>query len=273
MSRTNFTNDQRAEIFVLDRATCSYSGRNLWIADYGIDPSYAIDWADHLHPSSRGGPSTVENGAAASWLVNYLRGDSQQRLLLFHRGLPTADHRFHTGCIDQTVVANLIKFRRLHASDWFLNRAMWHIWIALVFQYQREAGLKLSRDYQYYAGAAIKALNKWRRLAERNSITSLEKRHLIARDPEHDQLTLLQAREATTPSDITKLMKELYPIYKASVGLLDSLSQAEDISQIDDVIAIAESAKKVPKRLRIRALKYSKSLRSIALSHVKRTGD
>lgn len=50
--------EQRAEIFVLDRGTCSYSGRSLWIADYGIDPSYAIDWADHIVPASRGGKST-----------------------------------------------------------------------------------------------------------------------------------------------------------------------------------------------------------------------
>ena len=268
MSRTNFTDDQQAEIFVLDRATCSYSGRNLWIADYGIDPSYAIDWADHLHPSSRGGPSTVENGAAASWLVNYLRGNSQQRLLIFHRGFPTADQAFHGGSIDQTVVANLIRFRRLHVSDWFLNRAMWHIWIALVLHYQREAGLKRSRDFNYYAGAALKALNKWRRLAERDSITSLEKRHLVVRDPAPDQLTLLHAREATSILTITKLMKELYPIYKASAKLIDALSQAEDLSQLDDVVSVAGSAKRIPNRIRVRTLKYTDSLRRIAMSHV-----
>ena len=267
MSRTNFTDDQRAEIFVLDRATCSYTGRNLWIADYGIDPSYAIDWADHLQPSSRGGSSTVENGAAASWLVNYLQGASQQKLLLFHRGLPTADHTYHGGIIDQTVAANLIRFRSLHASDWFLNRAMWHIWIALVFQYQREIGLKRTRDYKYYAGAALRALNKWRRLAERDSIDSLEKRNLIARDAEPDQFTLLKTRVATNLSDITKLMKALYPNYKASASLLDSLSQSEDISQIDDVIALAKTAKKVPLRIRLRAVNYAKSLRRIAVSH------
>jgi len=268
MSRTNFTDDQRAEIFVLDRATCSYSGRNLWIADYGIDPSYAIDWADHLQPSSRGGPSTVENGAAASWLVNYLRGNSQQRLLLFHRGFPTTDNAFHGGGIDQNVAANLIRFRRLHASDWFLNRAMWHIWIALVLQHQREAGLKYSRDYNYYAGAALKALNKWRRLVERDSITSLEKRRLVVREPAPDQLTLLQAREATSLSTITKLMKELYPIYKASANLIDALSQAEDLSQLDEVVSVAGSAKIVPKRIKVRVLKYADSLRRIAKSHV-----
>jgi hypothetical protein len=268
VARTNFTDSQRAEIFVLDRATCSYSGRNQWIADYGIDPSYAIDWADHLQPSSRGGPSTVENGAAASWLVNYLRGNSQQRLLLFHRGLPTADHAFHGGSIDQIVVANLVRFQRLHASDWFLNRAMWHIWIAMVLQYQRETGLKRARDYNYYAGAALKALNNWRRLAERDSITTLEKRRLVVREPAPDQLMLLQARETTSLSTITKLMKELYPIYKASANLIDALSQAEDLSQLDKVVAVAGSEKRVPKRIKVRVLKYADSLRRIAMSHV-----
>jgi hypothetical protein len=145
---------------------------------------------------------------------------------------------------------------------------MWHIWIALTFQYEREAGLKRTRGYQYYAGAALKALNRWRRLAERDSIAELEKRHLVARDADTDQMIMLQAREASCLSDITKLMKDLYPIYKASASLLDSLSQAEDIAQIDDVIADADSGKKVPKRIRDRVVQYAKSLRRVARSHV-----
>jgi hypothetical protein len=112
VSRTDFTDAQRAEIFCLDRATCSFSGRSLWILDYGLDPTYAIDWADHVKPSSRGGRSAVDNGAAAGWLHNYLRGDSHRRLYLFRRGRPTSEAvYFHHGHLPPYTLDNLIRFQ------------------------------------------------------------------------------------------------------------------------------------------------------------------
>ena len=139
-TRTDFTDDQRAELFRLDCATCSYSGRNLWILDYGMDPSYAIDWADHIVPASKGGPSEIENGATASWFHNYLRGDAQNRLYLFHRGQPTASFLWHYGPLPDATCRNLQRFARLHTSDWFLNRGLWH----QVFR--RRARMATSRD-------------------------------------------------------------------------------------------------------------------------------
>lgn len=260
MARTNFSDDQRAEIFVLDRATCSYSGRNLWIADYGIDPAYAVDWADHIVPASCGGKSVVENGAAASWLYNYLRGNRQQRLMIFHRGLPTAEHTIHVGIIDPLVTAQLHRFRMLHISDWFLNRAMWHVWIGITFEYERRQGLNRSRDYNYYAAASLKCLTKWRQLVDKNSIRSLEQRRLVSPTAEVDQQQLLEIRHSTSTRALIDTMHDLFPSYNASAKALLSLSQAEDVARLERAMDRVESHKDIPHRIRGRLMRYAKSL-------------
>lgn len=260
MPRTDFTDKQRAEIFVLDRATCSFSGRSLWIADYGIDPAYHIDWADHMVPASRGGKSVVENGAAASWLYNYLRGNGRQRLLAFHRGLPTAEHTIHIGEIDLAVAARLHKFRALHVSDWFLNRAMWHIWIAVTLEHERRQGLKRSRDYSYYARAALKSLTKWRLHAEQGSVTSLEQRGLVPSNADADQLRLLEVRQLTSTTSLVGMMKELFPSYDAAAKAILSLSQAETKTATAAATSKIESNKRIPQRIRARLTQYATSL-------------
>ena len=263
MPRTDFSDEQRAEIFVLDRATCSYSGRSLWIADYGIDPNYAIDWADHLIPSSRGGKSTVENGATASWLYNYLRGSNRQRLLLFNRGFPTSDHTVHIGVIDRAIAGRLRKFRRLHISDWFLNRAMWHIWIGMALEHERRQGYKRSRDYSYYARAGFNSLTKWRRLVERDSVASLEQRRLCPRAPEPDQSHMLEIRLATSELSLRRMMKELFPLYHAAASAVFSLSEADTAKQVEAALRKIQSDKVMPCRIRTRLMQYAISLNSL----------
>jgi hypothetical protein len=260
VARTNFSDEQRAEIFVLDRATCSYSGRSLWIADYGIDLGYHIDWADHIVPASRGGKSIVENGAAASWLYNYLRGNGRQRLVFFRRGLPTAEHAIHVGVIDPAVAANLQRFRALHVSDWYLNRAMWHVWIGMTLEYQRQQGLRRSRDYNYYAGAALKCLTKWRRLAENDSVASLEQRRLAPPNPEADQQQLLEVRQSTSSRSLVEMMKDLFPSYDATAKAIFSLSEAESAVTICGIMNRVESHKRIPRRIQTRLMAYAKSL-------------
>lgn len=261
MARTNFSDEQRAELFVLDRATCCYSGRSLWIADYGIDPGYAIDWADHIVPASRGGKSTVENGTAASWLYNYLRGNGRQRLPFFFRGVPTTAHTIHVGVVDPVVAANLRRFRVLHVSDWYLNRAMWHVWIGMTFEFQRREGLRRSRDYDYYARAALKSLTKWRRLMESGDVISLEQRGLMPPKPEPDQEQLLEIRRLTTTAALCKMMRDLFRLYSAAAKATFSLSAAEKVGTIDRIIDRVESNKQIPHRIRIRLIEYGKSLR------------
>ena len=263
MARTNFSDEQRAEIFVLDRATCCYSGRSLWIADYGIDPSYQIDWADHIVPASRGGKSIVENGAAASCLYNYLRGNGRQKLVFFRRGLPTADHKFHVGVIDPAVIAQLHRFRALHLADWFLNRAMWHVWIGITLEHERQQGLSRSRDYNYYAGAALKCLTKWLRLVEKDSVGTWEQRGLVSPTPEADQQQLLEIRQSTSTRSLVEMMKDLFPVYDATAKAMLSLCDAKNAATISRIMSRVESHKRIPRRIRKRLMQYAKSLRRL----------
>jgi len=62
--RTEFSDRQKAEIFARDRATCCFSGANLWLLDAPLRPGFQMGWVDHIRPSSRGGkaapiPGTV----------------------------------------------------------------------------------------------------------------------------------------------------------------------------------------------------------------------
>lgn len=259
MPRTDFNDLQRAEIFVLDRATCSYSGRSLWIADYGNDPGYAIDWADHIVPASRGGKSIIENGASASWLYNSLRGNARQRLVFFHRGVPTAEHALHIGVIDPAVTANLQRFRKLHISDWFLNRAMWHLWIGITFEYHRQQGFKRSRDYEYYAGAAQKCLKKWRGLVEADSVTSIEQRELAPENLEMDQQQLLSIRQSSSTGELVSTMKDLFPSYNATATIIYALGEANTVKKIESIMKRIERQKRISPRMHSRLLAYAKS--------------
>lgn len=52
--RAEFTDQQKAEIYVRDRALCSYSGLSLWLLDDGASDIFNIDWVDHYLPAARG---------------------------------------------------------------------------------------------------------------------------------------------------------------------------------------------------------------------------
>ena len=260
MARTEFTSEQRAEIFVLDRATCSYSGRSLWIADYGVDPAYHIDWADHIVPASRGGKSVIENGATASYLYNYLRGNGRKRLALYHRGLPTFLHAKHIGVIDPNVAAQLHRFRTLHLSDWFLNRAMWHVWIGLNYIYNRQNGFKRSRDYNYDAKASLNCLTKWRRLVEKDSVESIEQRGLGPTNPEADQQELLKIRQSTSTRSLVKTMEDLFYVFNGSALAIFYLGKAKSVETRRGQMKNIQCHKLIPRRIRKRLMNYYKSL-------------
>src|SRR5207302_7983136 len=88
---SNFTDRQKAELFVRDHATCAYTGKSLWLLDYGADPYFEVDWADHRRPVARGGTSTLANGVCASWGANFAKSDSLKRhacMFRFGRATP-----------------------------------------------------------------------------------------------------------------------------------------------------------------------------------------
>jgi len=138
---------------------------------------------------------------------------------------------------------------------------MWYVWISLVHEYDRQNGHRRSRGYKYYSAAAVKAMAKWKRLIDRDSVPSLEARNLLLPSLEPDQIALVQIREMTTSRAIIKLMKSLYPIYAISADLMYELSEADDLSGLNKVTRAIDKAQIVPKRIRERLRKYLAALR------------
>lgn len=69
-ANNGFTDKQKAAIFVRDRATCCFSGANLWLLDAPLRVGWQSDWVDHRKPKSRGGMADIENGVCASHTFN-----------------------------------------------------------------------------------------------------------------------------------------------------------------------------------------------------------
>src|SRR5690348_5360216 len=128
-TRDEFSDFDKARIFARDRALCTYSGKSLWLLDYGAAPA-SIDWVDHYVPASRGGLVELDNGLCASWLFNKLKRDGGGTMPLFFAGLSTVDFYTFYEVVAQTIAEHLRRFRTLHYSDWYFNRAVFQVRLA-----------------------------------------------------------------------------------------------------------------------------------------------
>jgi hypothetical protein len=255
MARTNFTDRQKAEIYTLDRATCAYSGRSLWLLDHGIDGKYIADWAEHIKPSSRSGASQLDNGVCASWFYNYTRGTGISAPLLFYRGKPTPAFLFIYDQIPEAIASNLHRFGKLHYSDWYLNRAIWRFCLGLHWLNDCKMGQKRSRGDKYYARASYKILTQWRSIVAREKVSSLEDRGIISSKLTPDEKMLLRVREASSENDLKILMKELLPFHEASCkvweSLDDFLSGNYSRSECESVVEAASDDEFLTDKLRV----------------------
>ena len=181
MGRTsNFTDRQRADLFVRDRAACAYSGRNLWLLDYGADPYYQVDWADHRVPVASGGQSTLANGVCASWAANFDKRDRVGGYVcLFIEGRPTTTYLNTHTTLPRSLERRFRRFSRLHYSDWYLNRALFRLWLGVA--YLSDENCERTRDDAYYARAAYRILIRWRTISKRERVPTLEERAFMPR--------------------------------------------------------------------------------------------
>ena len=209
--RKEFTDKQKAEIFVLDRATCCMSGKCLWLLDYGAAPSFR-DWVDHINPSAKGGGAEIDNGACMSWYHNHFKRDNQNlgNHLQFFRGHPTQTFFLLNERVSDEIAANFRRFENLHWSDWFFNRAVSHVLIAAgQGKAKRADGVSFSRGPDYWASSAIKALAIWREGA--SEIQPMAKRGLVIKPMSEDRKLLLSLMEATNLRQVKAVIKALTP--------------------------------------------------------------
>ena len=209
---SNFTDAQKAQLFVLHRATCVYTGDKLWILDGGANWNVPIDWADHVVPVARGGLSTLDNGVCAAWLPNREKRDSTKApKFLFFKGKPTAQFRREGKKLSRQQAIDLERLAELHHSDWYFNRALFRLLNGVDHLANLERDYR--RDDKYYAAAALKAIAKWRRIVSRESVASLEERGLAPAKPARDQKLMLGIRDADSVEEIRGIMKKLLPMY------------------------------------------------------------
>jgi len=209
-----FTDKQKAEIFVRDRATCCFSGANLWLLDAPMRHGWESDWADHIRPISRGGKSDPNtNGVCASATFNVKkRNNSADTTYLYLNGHPTPLSYELYGPPPAAVVERLQRLANLKLPDWYFNRAINWALQALNYKCWSKTWDELPvRDDKYWFRAGYKKLVAFQDLAE--SCGSIEERGIIE-SPTEAQRVLLALRKAGSLSSFTKLALEIYPTYK-----------------------------------------------------------
>ncbi len=248
MPRKNFSNKQKAKIYARDRAICCFSGASLWLLDYGAAPS-TIDWADHIHPSALGGEADLENGSCASWLYNWVKRQHTAGVYLYQQGRPTADFYLLHETLSENVAAHLKRFSTLHWSDWYFNRAVFHVLLAASQKGERRMdGKVFKRDSNYWCGASLKSLDEWRRHSEGEGVSSFKSRGLLLKRLTADQMILFNLCEATQLSQVKRACQELTPYVKASEEAMLALADIQELKQAKLLLASVRSDPYVVKR-------------------------
>ena len=223
-SRANFTDRQKAEIYARDRALCSYSGKSLWLLDYGAAPAL-IDHVDHWVVASKGGDASLDNGVLCNFLHNYIRGEQRPPLRLFDGGLPNLDAFWLLGRMPPEILEHIDRFAVLQPSDWYFNRAVGQLRVAaaMVYRPKRVDGKDLVRGLDYRCRAAVKRLKEWRSVSAAEGTSSLSDRDLLPRRPRPDHELVMQIQAVVTEKELAGLARTLAPFLKASYDAVESI--------------------------------------------------
>lgn len=255
--RQEFTDSQKAEIFARDRAICGYSGVSLWLADFGAAPAQ-IDWVDHIHAAARGGHAGPDNGVCASYLYNWVKRDHGRSVLLFIEGRPTADYYTFFGSVRPEIAVHLKRFAALHSSDWYANRALFHVRNGAACRSAvRSDGEKFKRGIDYFAAAALRFRDQWQKKSV--DVPSLRARKLLPLRPSEDQKLLLSALDATSLPQMKRIIKEFEPWLVSSWNAMEMIASVS--TRTERAALAAELAKHplVPRMVK-RAAKFNLSL-------------
>ena len=235
LPRTEFSDDQRAEIFVRDCATCCFSGANLWLLDSPLRPGYQRDWVDHVKPSARGGKTTIENGVCASHTFNAKkRNNGADNLYLFKEGRPTDTYYRIFGQLAQRDLERLSRMRHLTKADWFFNRAIGQILLGLDYRCElSHYDYKPQRDDNYWFSSAFKKLKQFQTFVG----PTLEQRGIV-QDPDsvtRNWLLLRSVKSVDQLAEIAELIFTAYePNFEAWNDYFDAIADQTEASRAKD---------------------------------------
>ena len=223
--RRPFTDSQKAEIFVRDRAVCAFSGKSLWVLNYGASPLWQPDWIAPARPATRGSASPLDRGVLASELFKSRgKGQRSEGVCFFRGGRPTSDYFFFLGVVPDEIARNLRRFAKLQPADWYFNRCLVNTLLAVEDRWLRRAGREYKRDSRYWAERALRKLEDWREVQKCQPAGSLEARGLAPRQPSPDQQLMLELRDAVSLGDIMAVVRGLAPHYQANSRALQALT-------------------------------------------------
>lgn len=217
--------------------------------DYGLSPTFDVDWVDHIRPASKGGGNEIENGVCASHFYNSKKNNnSRDSIYLFTNGLPTADFYYFYEVVPLEVATHLARFARAHPSDWYFNRAAQRFMHGVEWIISERNGGGYKRDDVYYSKAAMKMLVEWRRKS--HGLADFEHRGLVSKiDLSEDQRILLSLSDCSTVTDVLSLMRRNWDWYQNGILAMDALSDAETDETLAECVAHYCSISRLPKRV------------------------
>ena len=227
--RANFTENQKAQIYVRDHATCAFSGISLWLIDNGIRSNWEMDWVDHILPSAKGGSAAISNGACASHTFNSKKGNnSSDNILFFHCGHITLQYIKSFGNPPKDLLMNLSRKGELTEADWFFNRCIANSFFALDRRYQAE--IKYSPlpkcDEEYWKSAAWKRHLRFQR---KQVSQSIQDRGVCNEELAHGSANLLELQSVNTQGQYHDWLEHIWPMYRASCEVFNEYENADNL--------------------------------------------
>ena len=239
--RANFTDNQKAQIYVRDHATCAFSGISLWLIDNGIRSNWEMDWVDHILPSARGGSAAISNGVCASHTFNAKKGNnSSDNILFFHCGHITLRYVNSFGNPPKDVLRDLSRRGGLIEADWFFNRCIANSFFALDWRYQEEQRVSPlpKRDALYWQSAAWKWCLRFQR---KQSDQSIQNRGICKDKLAHGSDSLLELQSVNTEKQYQEWVEHIWPMYRASCDVFNNYKNAENSAMRKHIVDTARS--------------------------------
>lgn len=236
------TDRLRAAVFARDKGICSFSGLSVWMMDYGAVPFAQPDWVDHIRPKSRGGRDTLDNLVCASFFYNRKKlNNGADCDYLFRDGRPTETYFFTHGELSTEQGRLLARHSCLTESDWYFNRAVYNIMVALADDF---AEVDVRRKHNYWLGSAYKRLTAWRKYSGETDGRAFVRRGLV-RFPDSPDIQLMLALASADEPELVKIYKQMEVHYRANATALAAFAQAQTDRQRLAVIRRAEKNRNV----------------------------
>jgi hypothetical protein len=222
------TDKLRAAVFARDKGICAFSGLSLWILDQGT-PIWNHDWPDHIKPVSRGGKDTLDNLVCASFFYNRKKLNSGGDTSYFFReGRPTEQFFWVHGELTEEQGERLSRYRSLQESDWYFNRALSDLLIALNREWFSPDQIFV-RKAEYWRRAAHKKLRTWRGKVGATDADSFIRRGLV-RYPDAADIRLMLLLADADDAQVGDIYERLKIYYDANAKCLDEFSRASGMA-------------------------------------------